>query len=117
MYRCEKGDQKLLRTFSCSKCEKNIVVAMEENEKLCDKVKVVREFTYLGDMVSTDGGYETAVTARTRCERVMYGECGELLYGRLLPRVKGLFATCCVWSAIQYGSEAWCLKEYRMGIL
>ena len=40
---------------------------MEQEEKLCDEVETVREFTYVGDMVSAGGGCETAVTARTRC--------------------------------------------------
>ena len=36
---------------------------MELDEKLCDEVEKVREFTYHGDRVSTGGG---CVTARTR---------------------------------------------------
>ena len=40
---------------------------MEQEEKLCDEVETVMEFTYLGDSVSAGGGYEAAVTARTRC--------------------------------------------------
>ena len=40
---------------------------MEQKDKLCDEVKTVRVFTYLGDRVSTGGGCEAAVTARTRC--------------------------------------------------
>ena len=55
---------------------------MEQEVKLCDEVKAVSEFTYLGDRVSADGGCEAAVTARTRCEWVMFMECSELLYGR-----------------------------------
>ena len=35
--------------------------------KLCNKVKPVREFTYLGDKVSISGGYEAGMTAITRC--------------------------------------------------
>ena len=53
---------------------------MEQEEKLCDEVETVREFTYLGDRVSAGGGCESAVTARTRCWSVMFRECGELLY-------------------------------------
>ena len=34
---------------------------------LCDQVVTVREFVYLGDRLSAGGGYEAAVTARTRC--------------------------------------------------
>ena len=40
---------------------------MEQEEKLCDEVETVKEFTYNGDRVSTSGGSETTVTARTRC--------------------------------------------------
>ena len=38
-----------------------------EEEKLCDEVETVREFTYLGDRVSACRGCEDAVTARARC--------------------------------------------------
>ena len=40
---------------------------MEQEEKLCDEVETVREFTYLCDRVSAGGNYEAAVTVRTRC--------------------------------------------------
>ena len=40
---------------------------MEQGKKVCDKVKTVRQFTYLGDWVSAGGGCEAAVTDRTRC--------------------------------------------------
>ena len=55
---------------------------MEQEEKLCDEVETVCEFTCLGDRVSAGGGCEAAVTARTRCGCVKLSECGELLYGR-----------------------------------
>ena len=38
---------------------------MEQEEKLCDEVETVRDFTYLGDRVSAGGGCEAAVTVRT----------------------------------------------------
>ena len=40
---------------------------MEKEEKLCDRVETVRDFTYLSDRVSACEGYEAAVTDRTRC--------------------------------------------------
>ena len=46
----------------------NIGEAVEQEEKLCDVVETVREFTYLGDRVSAGGGCEATVTARTWCE-------------------------------------------------
>ena len=67
------------RHFTCRKCEGNIGEAVEQEEKLCDDVETVMEFTYLGNRVSVGGGCEAAVTARTRCGLVKYRECGELL--------------------------------------
>ena len=61
---------------------------MEQEEKLCDEVETVKEFTYVGDRVSAGGGCEAAVTARTGCVRFM--EYGELLYGRFPLSMKGI---------------------------
>ena len=43
------------------------ILAVEQEEKLCDEAENVREFTYLGGRLSAGGGCEAAVTARTRC--------------------------------------------------
>ena len=81
---------------------------MEQEETLCDDVEAVREFTYLGDRMSTGGGCEAAVTARTRCGWVMFWECGELLYSWRFPlRLKGTSYWSYVRTAILYGSETW----------
>ena len=50
------------------KCEGNIgKAAVEQEEKLCNEERTVREFAYLGDGVSAGGGCEAATTARIRC--------------------------------------------------
>ena len=49
------------------KCELYIVEAVEQESKLCNEVKTVRVFTYLGVRVSTGGGCVAAVTARLIC--------------------------------------------------
>ena len=38
---------------------------MKQQKRLCNEVETVRQLTYLGDKVSTGGGCEAAVTART----------------------------------------------------
>ena len=52
-------------------CQKKMIClfhcGLEKEEKLCGKVELVREFTYLGDSVIAGGGCDAAVTARTRC--------------------------------------------------
>ena len=47
---------------------------MEQEEKLCDEVETVSEFTYLGDRVIAGGGCKAAATARTRCGWVKFRE-------------------------------------------
>ena len=61
---------------------KVILEAVEQEDNVCDEVETAREFPYLGDRVSADGGCEAAVTSRTRCGWVMFRESGDLLYGR-----------------------------------
>ena len=83
MCRSEKTNSKVFMKFCMLKVhEGNIGEAVEQEEKLCDEVETVREFTYLGDRVSVVGGSEAAVTDGVLCGWVMCRECGELLYGR-----------------------------------
>ena len=75
------------RNLTCRKCEGNIGEAVEQEEKLCDEVETVQEFTYHGDRVSDGEGFEVAVTARTRCRWFFFGSAvsccmaGDFLYG------------------------------------
>ena len=62
---------------------------MEQEERLCDKVETVRQFTYLDDRVSAGGGCEAAVMARTMCKLVTLRECANMLYGRSSLKLKG----------------------------
>ena len=40
---------KLIRKYACRKCVGNIGEAVGQAENLCDEVKTVRTFAYLGD--------------------------------------------------------------------
>ena len=67
MCRSEKGETaKLSRNFPCRICKGNIGEVVEHEERLCDEVKTVSEFAYLGDRVSAGGECEAAMTATTR---------------------------------------------------
>ena len=77
-----------------------------------------REFTYLGDRLTASGGYEAAVTARTRSGWVKFRECSELQYGRrFAQKLKGAVYRSYVRPALLYGSETWCLKANEIEIL
>ena len=91
---------------------------MEQEEKLCDEVETVWEFTYLGGKVSASGGCEACVTARTRCGWFRLRESVELLYGRrFFLRLKLVVYKSYVRLAMLHGSETWCLKESEMVVL
>ena len=61
--------------------------------------------------MSAGGGREAAVTARTRCGRVMLRECGELLHDRGFPlKLKGAIYMSYGRTVILYESEAMRLK-------
>ena len=62
--------------------------------------------------MSACGGCLAVVTARTRCEWVMFREYGELLYGKRFPlKLKWAVYKICVRQAILCRREAWCVKE------
>ena len=59
-------------------------------KKLCDEVKTVTAFCYLGDRLNSGGGCKVAVTARARIGWVRFRECGKLLLGNRFPmKMKG----------------------------
>ena len=79
---------------------------------LCDEVETIREFTYLGDRVSTGEGCEVAVTARIKCWWIKFTECGKMLYGKILSLIlKEAVYKINVRPMILFGIEKWCQKE------
>ena len=81
-------------------------------------METVNKFCNLGDRLNASGGCEAAVTARVKIRWVRFRVCGKLLLGNSFPlRMKGKVYRCCVRSAIQHVSEAWCLKENEKAIL
>ena len=66
---------KFYSNSTCRKLVGNIGVAVEQEEKLCDYVATVDEFTYLGDRLSAGGVCESVVTSRTRCGWAIFREC------------------------------------------
>ena len=107
------------QSFVCKKC-RSVVKNFKgsADEKLCDSVKTVSKFTYLGYRLNATGGCETAVTARSRIGWMKFRESSEILKGRRFSlKMKGKIYKSCVRSAMLYGSEAWCLREKEMAIL
>ena len=80
---------KLTMHFVCSRCKEIMEGTVNSIEKLCDELKTVNGFCYLGDRLNASGGCEAAVTAKVRIGWIRFRECGELLLGnRFLLRMK-----------------------------
>ena len=109
---------KFSRDFCCTKHGGNIGEVVDQVEELCDGVETVREFTFLGGMVSASGGCEAIVTVMTRCWWYNSWECGKLLY-RNMFRMKPKWTVYANYMrpSILFGSEVWYLKVRRMKIL
>ena len=46
---------------------KGILEAVQQEEKLCDEVETVMEFTYFCDRLNVGAGGKATVTAKARC--------------------------------------------------
>ena len=63
-----------------------------------------RVFVYVGDMISTGGGFKATVTVRTSVAGIKFRECGELLCGKLFPlTLKGTVCKSCVVQCLFMG--------------
>ena len=51
-----------------------------QQEVMCDEVKTVKRFYYLGNKLNASGRCKVAVTARTRVGWKKFRECGKILF-------------------------------------
>ena len=73
-----------------------------------DKLDVVPDFCYLGDMISASGGCDLAAITRCKCAWGKFRQLLPLLANRHIPHVvRGRVYSACVRSVMLYGSETW----------
>ena len=101
--------------FRCARCletpwaidereDKEVVV---ENEKL----EVVPNFCYLGDMLSTGGGCELAVITCCKCTWGKFCQLLPFLTNCYLPLLmRGQVYSTCVRSVMLHAAEPWAMK-------
>ena len=76
-----------------------------------ETLECVREFSYLGEMISADGGAVSSSVARVRSGWRCFRSLQPLLTKRGLSlRAKGRLYEACVRSVMLYGSETWPVK-------
>ena len=100
------------KDFVCTKCRDMVKKLKGPDEILCDSVKTETKFSYLGDRLIATGGCETAVIAWTKIGWVKFTKRSEIFKGkRFWLKMKEVYKSCGVRSAMLYGSEAWCLRK------
>ena len=77
-----------------------------------DSLEFVDNFCYLGDVLDTDGGVESAVTARIRSGWCKFKELSAFLTSKAPAlSVKGKVYAACVRQRMIYGSETWAMRS------
>ena len=109
------------RTFICKKCRDGsgagggINAEKEEKERevrVLDRMEVVENFCYLGNMIQRDGGCDLAVRERVRKGWVKFRELSGILCNRRLAlKWRGVVYRTCVRTAMMYGCENWPMKR------
>ena len=76
-----------------------------------DKLEVVADFCYLGDVISAGGGCELATITRCKIAWRKFRELIPILTNRHLPLItRGRVYSTCVRSAMLHGSETWAIS-------
>ena len=101
--------------FRCARClgtaraidEREVSEVEVGNEKL----EVVPEFCYLGDMLSAGGGCELAAITRCKCSWGKFRQLLPLLPNHHLPLLtRGKVYSSCVRSVMLHAAETWAMK-------
>ena len=76
-----------------------------------DNIEVVDRFSYLGDVISTEGGAQEAVTSRIRSAWKKFKEVLNVICGKSISlKIRGTLYKSHVRNALTYGAECWALK-------
>ena len=101
--------------FRCARCL-GTARAIDESEVSevevgNEKLEVVPEFCYLGDMLSAGGGCELAAITRCKCAWGKFHQLLPLLTNRHLPLLtRGKVYSSCVRSVMLHAAETWAMK-------
>ena len=101
------------KDFTCKKCIPGVVFEDEDNMISLDgdNIEVVDRFSYLCDVISTEGGAQEAVTSRIRSAWKKFKEISNVICGRSISlKVRGTLYKSYVRNALTYGAECWALK-------
>ena len=100
--------------FRCARClgtARAIDERLLEFEVGNEKLEVVTEFCYLGDMLSAGGGRELAAIMRCKCAWGKFWQLLLLLSNRQVPLLtRGKLYSSCVRSVMLHAAKTWAMK-------
>jgi len=85
-------------TFCCSKLDGQ-------------QIEQVREFRYLGSLISEDGYCEKEIASRIGMAKKVFHYKRKLFTGKMNLELKKRIVKCLVWSVATYTAETWTLRE------
>ena len=104
--------------FRCPTCREGAVAAPQNLVVEEENVEVVDSFRYLGDMMTCEGGVESAVRDRISSAWNKWRELASLLVNQSIPLKERAKVYCaCVRSVLLYAVETWALTERLEGLL
>src|SRR5215470_5338541 len=81
------------------------------------KVEQVKQFKYLGAMVTEDGRCEQDIKCRIAMAKASIGKRKKVLCSNMSMALRVRLAKTLVWPVMMYGSETWILKKEEKGRL
>ena len=117
-----KGSLRPDPEFRCTRCL-GTARAIDEREVSEDevgneKLEVVPEFCYLGDMLSAGGCCQLAAITRCKCAWGKFRQVLPLLTNRYLPLLtRGKVYSSCVRSVMLHAAETWAMKVDTLNCL
>ena len=109
--------------FSCSSCQQGANCQRKDSEEVSPnkfkhlqveggEIEEVNSFCYLGEVLDTSQGAESAVKYRIFTAWKNWKELASLLVNKNIPLLRRIDLYCaCIRSAMLYGSETWALTE------
>ena len=73
------------------------------------QIEQVREFRYLGSLISDDGDCEKEIASRIGMAKKVFQDRRKLFTGKI--ELKKRIIKCLVWSVATYAAETWTLRE------
>jgi len=122
----QKGLQELMNNLNRVTKEYGMKINVRKTKEMCisnkgrtkvgiyidgQQIEQVREFQYLGSLISDDGHCDKEIASRIGMAKKVFQDKRKLLTGKMNLELKKRIVKCLVWSVARYAAETWTLRE------